>query len=381
MDNILFLSNANRFQLTPFFDGMNAVAVRNRWNIQVLGGIYNRGKVRSLLEFWKPAGCIVQCATYNSMFNDDDFGDIPLVYIDRDPASLRPKDLAVLHDTEETGHIAAKELLSLKLPHYAYARITEHVFWCRNRLKAFKADIELNGAECIVSGNTLIGHISDRDRLKDWIRNLPKPVGLFASNDGVGESVILAANELGISIPDELAIVSVDNCETICENTNPTLTSIAPDFVAAGRLAAELLRRKIADRSLQGVVLRYGQSEIVRRQSSRIFRRNDARVNAILERIRKDAAKPDFSFEDTAAAAGCSFRCAEIRFREATGQTMRAALQERRVSIAKRLLRETDSHITEIASLSGFKSFATFSRVFAALVGMSPRDYRKGQSL
>jgi len=376
---ILFLSNAPTVELAPIFRGIHAAA-RREWNIQRIGNISNAETTKDILAFWKPDGCIIQCATRPDIFPSHVLKHIPVVYIDRDPALHKANDLLVMHDSAETGRIAAQELLSLGLEHFAYARASKEWFWCNDRQEAFIRALQLNGHVDTGESNEIDHDINTtHTALKRWLRSLPKPVGVFASNDRTAELVTLAANELKISIPQDLSIISVDNDEGICENTTPTLSSIAPEFFQAGKLAAELLARKFTDQKLKGVTLHYGQSGIVRRQSTRRLSQRNVRVYKIIEYLRLHAADVDFSFDQIAEISGNSLRCAEMHFKKLTGKTIQEELTEQRIERAKMLLCRSEKCIKEIGTLCGFSSVATFFRNFTDLTGVSPRKWRNGQ--
>ena len=381
MKTILFLSNAPLVELFPISVGLHARTPVD-WSVQRIGDIQNKATVREIIDFWAPQGCIVQCATKPEIFAPSLFNRIPVVYIDRDPSLLGPVDLAVRHDSAETGRLAARELLAIGLENFAYARATRDWFWSNDRYEDFVAALKLNGVHNVSKSNYIDHDLNkSHNDLKSWLKALPKPVGVFATNDRTAELVILAANELDIQMPTDLAVISVDNCEGICENTSPTITSIAPDFRQAGWLAADLLAQKLADRSIKGVTLRYGQTGIVRRESTRRLPKRNAQINRIIEHLRLHAAEADFSFDRIAEIAGCSLRCAEMHFKKLTGKTLHDELIEQRVERAKLLLRQSDHQIKQVGTLCGFASVATFFRNFTALAGTSPRDYRKRQPL
>lgn len=382
MRTVLFLSNAPRIELVRLFEGISPVAQAKNWNIQQLGGVRNVRETNALLKFWKPDGCIIQCSTEPEIFPRNLFRHIPHVFIDRDPALTRTNDLVIMHDSAETGRIAARELLSLGLENFAYARASKDLFWCRERFAAFESALELNGSCCRLASDDIDSERNNsHKRLRHWIKSLPKPIGIFAANDRTAELVISAANELGISMPDDLAIISVDDVDGICENTIPTLTSIRPETAQSGRLAAELLARKLDNPALRGITLNYGHHVITHRQSTRRLRAKDTRISKIMEYIRLNAANPDFSFDNLAKIAGCSLRCAEMHFRDLAAKTILDELHERRVEIAMDLLRKPDLQIANVAFQSGFTSLATFARVFNKIAGCSPRDWRQRNAL
>lgn len=379
MKSILLLSTQNRFELTPLCDGIKAFGFPGTVNFTTIGDLSSPADVRKLLLFWKPAGCILHDALSQHVFDSPLLNNIPHVYIDRDPAELTPEQLCVLHDSENAGSLAAKELLSLELPNYAYAHFSTKFFWSEERESTFKNALNLHGKTCLDFSDTL--RDSKNHRMKGWLARIPKPIGIFATNDGMAEKIAIAASELGIPIPDDIALIGVDDVCEICEKSTPTLTSIHPDFVRAGYLAAELLARKIKDPKLKGQIVRYGQTGVVRRQSTRRFPRKDPTVSQILEAIRQHATDTSLTIESLAQEAGCSRRYADMRFREVLRRTILDEIHEVRIETAKRLLENPSVRIAEAAAQSGFKSFATFSRVFTALVGMSPRDYRKRRPL
>lgn len=379
MTNVLFLAGANRFELTPQLDGITEFSRQAHWNVHTVGDLSKSTDIKSLLNFWRPSGCIVHSATTFNLFDARIFGKMPLVYLDQDPVQLGENQLCVLHDSAAAGRLAARELLSLGLPNYAYVRYRPQWFWCREREQAFAEALRLNGKEITVFQDS--SRDNKIDGLKRWLEGLPKPVGIFATNDGVAEKIALAALELGIDIPNDVALIGVDDVEQICEKSHPTITSIHPDFIRSGYLAAELLAKKIANPSLKGQVVRYGQTGVVRRQSTRRFPRKDPTVSKLLETIRQRATDPSLSIESLAEEAGCSRRYADMRFRAILGHTILDEIHEVRIEAVKRLLENPSVRIAEAASRGGFRSFATFSRVFTALVGQSPRDYRKRQPL
>ncbi len=374
MDTVLFLSNANRFVLTPQIRGIRSFARTASWSLHTVGDVDSPAKVKSLLRFWDPIGCIVHDATGRSIFRASLFKDIPLVFMDRNPAVLGPGQNCVMHDSAQAGLLAAKELLSLDLPNYAYVRYSPRWFWCREREFTFVEEIRKAGRKYFTFSDS--SEVSRNERLKTWLVSLPKPVGIFATNDGVSEKIALSAKELGLDIPDDIALLGVDDVEVICEESHPTLSSIHPDFIKSGYLAAELLSRVIADPSIKGTIVRYGQTGVVRRQSTSRYSKIDSIVSGLLESIRTRATDPTLSIASLAAECGCSRRYADMRFRRTTGKTILEEIHSVRVDIAKRLLENPDARIGEVARESGFASFATFSRVFSALVGKSPREYR-----
>ena len=78
--------------------------------------------------------------------------------------------------------------------------------------------------------------------LADWLGRLPKPCGIFAANDEVSEKVVAACRRLELRIPEDIALIGVDDVTYVCENSSPTISSVRQDFGLAGRTAAALLQ-------------------------------------------------------------------------------------------------------------------------------------------
>ena len=373
MQDVLFLSRANRFEFHRLLSGVYDVARQHRWNVHTVDNLCERKKVAELLSFWNPIGCIAQCGGGNDVFEERAFGRTPVVFIDRDPATLSRKALLVTQDSAAAGHLAARELLAFDYDDYGFVDRANPLFWSVERREAFRGDIRLNGRryhpfpECTPRKwkSTLIA----------WLRALPRPVGLFATNDMVGEEVINACTKLGLDIPKDVALIGLDNAEMICENTRPTLSSISPDTETAGRLAAELLARKLTAPRTAGLHLRFGQIGVIRRESSRTFVQRDKGVATAVEWIRRNTAR-GVTPSDVIRKLQCSRRLAEMRFRKHVGMTILDTIHESRIDLAKKLVLDGDIPISALHAHCGFKSPATLRRVFTRLIGASPLQWR-----
>ena len=160
-----------------------------------------------------------------------------------------------------------------------------------------------------------------------------------------------------------------------CENAVPTITSIEQDFRGAGRLAADLLARLIADPKLPEEHLKFGPVRLERRQSSRSFKLKDPRITRAVERIRRDATT-GISAADILAEIPLSRRLAEKRFLAATGKTILQEIQDVRLEKVFELL-ATDIPIGHIASRCGMQSDSFLKRFFKTRTGMTLREWRK----
>ena len=160
----------------------------------------------------------------------------------------------------------------------------------------------------------------------------------------------------------------MDNDELLCENTNPTLSSVMPDFRAAGEKAAELLARRIDNPKCRPTAETFGPLRLVRRASSNRAKRIDREVLAALDLIRREACN-GLKAKDVFSCFPCSRRMAEIRFRAATGKSPLEAIHAVRREKALELLADPTRDRTAIANLCGYSSanaLANFLRRYTA---------------
>ena len=384
MLTILYFRSYNNFNATRKLAGIHRFGGRRGWNVQVIDTehLTSQDSARQLIAFWKPAGILVEDAAGTCDLPLSTFGRVPTVFIDRNPRTLSRPAFCVTHDSAADARLAARELMSLNLASYAYVPWRRKLFWCREREAAFRAILRANGKS--------VRRFSGRDNaetmlyaeeeLMDWLRALPRPAGVFAANDYTARQVISAANHAGLSIPDDLAVVGVDDEEIICEHTQPTLTSVRPDFERAGELAAQLLQRLIDSPRLKPRTERFGPTGVIRRESTRRLQNRDQAVAKALEAIRLRACE-GLTAKEVLTLFPVARRMAEIRFRKAVGHSILDEIQRVRIERAKELLRHGDVRdLTAVANFCGYASASVLYKLFMGHVGRSPRDWRDGAS-
>ena len=376
MKVVLVFSTATGNIFTEMMDGVRDFAQDAGWNIQSIKFDGSPFPIRELIKFWSPIGCIVD-ASGNGLRKDSipyrAFGQTPVVYIGGDSLVVPPNATCVVHDAHATSEAAARELLAMGFDHFAFLGIKGRN-WSLLRKDAFANAMRLNGRPFDAFDLSPGG--KDNDVVKRWLANLPKPCGVFAANDIVAETALAVCRLADISVPEDIAVIGVDDNEEICENTLPTLTSIHPDFRQGGRFAARLLARKLLGHSKTLPKTEFAVSGITRRGSTRRFKRKDSCVADALERIWKPGGER-LTAKDIIAGFPCSRRNAEIRFRMATGRSILEELTEARVRIAYQLLTDTQLPISVVAERCGYASQAHFRDTFRKATGHNPLDWRK----
>lgn len=378
MDTILYFQSPSKTSTPDKIAGVQRHAAAVGWHVQIVDGFPTPSALARLMEFWHPLGAIVDCGGGYAEVHVDMFKGIPTVYLDRNPKTMPKNASCVSHDSFSTGQLAAKELLVAGHPNFAFVPYPQPRFWSDDRERGFKDALALNGKSCETfpggAGRSLQS-VAWQRRLRRWLEKLPKPCGIFAANDSVAVEVITAAEHGGLAIPREIAVCGVDNFVPICERTIPTLTSVQPDFLLAGELAALTLGEMAAGKFRQAVRLTFGPADVVRRASSRTGIRYDAEVAAAAELIRRKACER-LTAKDVIATFKCSRRMAEMRFRQILGHSILDEIQAVRLTRAKELLANSTQDIASISSFCGLKTANALCKFFRKETGKSPSEWR-----
>jgi LacI family transcriptional regulator len=223
--------------------------------------------------------------------------------------------------------------------------------------------------------DSLLSWIRTEEEIERWLLQLPRPCAVFVSNDVSARTVTNAANQLGLRIPEELSILSVDNDEFECLFTTPTLSSIEIPAVQIGRAAARILQQ-----ILEGGISESGTLlppvQVIERQSTDLVATKDHAVVHAVAFIRANLTE-QISVDDIADAAQCSRRTLERRFREALDRTVHDELMRQRLARARRLLQETEMPLEKLAKQTGFTDSRRLGLVFRKKFGTTPAAFRK----
>ena len=292
------------------------------------------------------------------------------------------------------GRMAAEHLLERGFKNFAYYSLNS-LFWSRQRMESFCQRVSEAGYTTSVYKLNLyrkptqhgtVGYTHDwqgrtwmkeLDDLIRWLRSLPKPVGLMACDDGVAYDIIEAADEAGIRVPEEMAVIGMYNDETICSVANPTLSSIAVDLEQAGFNAAELLDAMMAGKAkMEGQCIRIEPTHVVARQSTDTLAINDRDVAVALHFIRQHFNSP-IQVADVVNATTASRRSLEIRFREFLKRSIMDEIMRVRIEHIAVMLIESEMSMERIAAASAFESTSHMIQVFKQHKAMTPLAFRK----
>jgi LacI family transcriptional regulator len=282
-------------------------------------------------------------------------------------------------DDRAIADAGARHLLERNFRHLAFCG-DDRFNWSRWRCEHFQKAAAAAGIECSVYRPS--PHVRDdwdatENDIGRWLLSLPQPVGVMACYDIRARHVLDACRRVGMAVPDQVAVVGVDNDEFLCDLTDPPLSSIAPDTRRTGYEAAALL-----DRLMSGRERRRGQAifvqplGVIARRSTDVLALGDAEVSAAVRFIREHACE-GISVKDLLEQVPLSRRVLEGRFRKLLGRTPHDEIARIRFERVRQLLRETRLPLAEIARRSGFRNAEYLNTAFRKEFGLSPNAYRK----
>ncbi|MEK6262617.1 MAG: DNA-binding transcriptional regulator [Planctomycetota bacterium] len=284
-------------------------------------------------------------------------------------------------DHAEVGRLAARHLLNRGVRRFGFVGYPNHEFSVE-RERGFREIVEETGAsassfhERAHRAQDPTGLWMWNQSLQKWLAELHKPVGILASHDTQGAQISEYCRQLKLRVPDDVAIVGVDNDDLLCELARPSLSSVALPSEQIGYEAAALLDRLLDRKAGPKRPLRLPPVRVVPRQSSDVLFVEDAEVKQAIRFIRNQAHRP-LRVQEVLDEVRVSRRWLERRFRE----TLQCGISEeiRRVHIecALALLADTELSMTEIAARAGFSDSRHLSVAFRNEVGQPPSDYRR----
>jgi len=220
------------------------------------------------------------------------------------------------------------------------------------------------------------GRGSDDDAvIERWLERLPKPLALFACYDIRGRQALDACRRAGIAVPDEVAVLGVDDDELLCSLSSPPLSSVIPDSRGAGRLAAVLLERLMQGEALEAEEWLLPPLGIATRQSSDVLAIDDQLVVAAVRLVRDRACK-GIKVQDIVRELGTSRRILDHRFAAHVGHTPHEEIARQQFRRVEQLLAETDLPVTKIAERCGFRHAEYMTVAFTRRHGMPPSRWR-----
>jgi len=290
-----------------------------------------------------------------------------------------PGHCCIVEQAGEVGRVAAEHFLDRGFTRFAFCGY-DHMFWSRVRQEGFVRRVAQAGFSVHLyeppAPSSHLAWETEQTFVADWLRSLPKPVGLLVCNDDRAQQVVEANKAAQTRVPDEIAILGVDNDDMICELTNPPLSSIVLDFEEAGYEAAAQLDRQMRGRKASKTEIHLQPMHVHTRQSTDVLAVEDGIVARAIRFIRTHAGDV-LSVDDVAEAASTSRRLLERHFRDAVGSSVYREIQRAHLERACQMLAETNWSLAEIAGRCGFSSAVHFSIAFKRQMHRTPQQHRR----
>jgi LacI family transcriptional regulator len=286
-------------------------------------------------------------------------------------------------DNRRIGQLAAEHFLERGYRHFAWAPFLNDVMNAE-RFEGFSGTLAKHGLACRVLplAHSLRGRAwqenwaGRRRRLVRELQGLPRPAAVFGYNDCVAADVIDACRDCGLRVPEEIAVLGVDNDPDVCDCAPVPLSSVRHDLEGMAYEAAALLERLMSGRRPPRGVVRIPPRGVVTRVSTDMRAVSDLHVAIALRCLSDRFRESQLSVADVVAAAGRSRRQLERSFRRETGSTIHAHLTRARVTHAAQLLAEGNLKVAAVAAAAGFSGPAHLQRAFRRTAGTTPRRYR-----
>jgi LacI family transcriptional regulator len=290
---------------------------------------------------------------------------------------LDPHYPTITSNNEAIAQVAMDYFISQGFSRVAYCGFGD-VSWSLQRREAFKSYAKEMGYDVLCYDPPAESSWEEEIQIiGDWLKVLPKPVAVLACSDDRGEDIIEAAKISRVRIPEEVAVLGIDDDNLICNLSNPTLSSVVLNTQKTGFQAAELLNRLInGEETMTGQRLLLQPLYVEARQSTDILAIEDPEVACALGFIRQKAREA-IQVQDVVNATGISRRVLESRFRKILNRSVLQEIRSVRVKTIARMVCETNMSIKSIAISLGFTSIDHISRYFKKEKGISLHQYRQ----
>ena len=352
--------------------------IHGPWMLLTKYDFYHSGSHFTKLKKGSIEGAIIREAPAREMKRILDW-DIPIVVSCHISTNLIWPQ--ILTDCEMIGRMGATHFLNSGFRRFAFCAAGES-FWSERRSKSFVQTVAEAGFEAHVyqfpaaKKNQL--HGNEQRRLAQWIATLPKPIAIMACTDDRAMDLIEACEISGVRIPEDVAVLGVDNDQLVCDMTSVTISSIALNVEQAGYEAAELLDQRIKGKASERRQIVVRPTHIQQRRSTDILAIEDPAVAKAVRFIHTHANRP-LQVSEVARYVGLSERNLFNRFQQALGKSAYAEISRVRIAKITWMLETTHLSIKEISNIMGMPDEKHLSRYFQGEKKMSPGAWRKQQ--
>jgi LacI family transcriptional regulator len=365
--------------LHGFFRGIGRYAKEHNWHL-----VTDMIHTSAIPHGWRGDG-IISFVGYHR----DDLAD----FIVRSPLpkvelTLTRSDLDLPHvdaDNIRIGELAAEHFLARNFKNFGWLCFKNSIIG-EERLCGFRRTLQKQGADCILLSSAHGGASPESELDWNWdlqrqhlltvLRHLPLPIGIFCYNDCVAANLVDACEEAGLLVPEEVAIMGVDNDPLICECVSVPLSSVVNDLEGMAYAGAALLDRLMDGEAPPQDILRVPPKGVITRKSTDILAVSNVAVAKALRFIWEHYAENNLSVDDVVAVTGFSRRTLERAFSAEMRHSIQKEILRVRMEKVHQLLVSTDMTVADISEQTGFSRPNHLFRVFRTIHRMNPRVWR-----
>lgn len=288
---------------------------------------------------------------------------------------------SVIPDNKQMGRLAADYLVSLGLRRFVYVGEGKRRY-SRERLEGFREILHGKGFDCSEI-DLPISKIMEKEKwhelhrkLNEELSRLSFPIGMLTRDDIVAMNVLRSTRALGIKVPDDLALLGINDSFPNCHVASPKLSSVKHPAALIGYYAAQTLDALLGGEKVK-IMTRLPSSGIAERESTNVVAVEDELVAKTLTHIRKYAKQRTVSVAEICKLYGLSNTTLRLRFKRVMGHSVKDEIDRVRQEEVKCQLQESRQTIQEIAYEMGFNSPEELTRFFKRVQGESPTKFRQ----
>lgn len=310
---------------------------------------------------------------------------VPVVGLGGGYGNYRPGlDISYLRtNNDKVAQLAATLLIDRGFRSFAYCGMPKTPLngWSKERERAFTDYVNARGYPCEVYNGRFTTTRQWRklqEHLGNWLIQVDKPIGIMACNDARARHVLEACRNIGIIVPDEIAVIGVDNDELICELTQPPLSSVEQGAKHLGYEAAASLDKLMSGKRFKSFERTIEPVGIVERRSTDTLAFDDDTVILALQFIRERACEP-IQVRDVVDALPVSRTSLETRFLKLTGHSIHSEIRNTQLNHARKMLTKANLPIKNIAQHCGFRTVQYFTTVFREAFKETPAVFQNNR--
>ena len=340
----------------------------------------NRQHVRDL-KSWECSGIIAYILSDRERREFIDSG-LPAVFIEptlSKPLPRQPRNVVTfINEHAAEGRTAARYFVERQYASFAYIGTSKPTFWSNERMNGFTEQLAESGFKPRIYPALPMHAQNDfaleTDRLTRWLKRLPQHTALFCVHDRRAQQVVATAISAGLRVPNDIAVLGVDNDELLCRMTVPSISSIPVDDhkrgMAVGKAMDDLLEGRKTERT---VITRH--DTVITRTSTDAQAIDDPFVARAVAHVRSHIYERT-SLPELAKIAGCSKTILNLRARRTLGHTIADEITRIQLDAAAEQLMSTRRNIDDIARDCGFCSASHLGLRMKATRGITPSELR-----